>query len=84
MREITVLSGETATQMLHALARHCNAQPGEFVIRVRAGGRAGNATFDALRAELGDEDAAIVSIPTLAATHWAAISGTRCAVVAVR
>ena len=50
-------------------------QVAPYETRVRRGGRAGSSTFERLRAELGDDEAAIVSIPSIAgAVTWAAIS----------
>jgi hypothetical protein len=81
-REVAIIETESRSELLRALAAHTATLPGQFYLQVRVGGEAANRTHRQLRAELGDDDAAIVSIPTLGRpAYWAALSGTRAAIV---
>lgn len=81
--DITVLEGATPGAMLVQLAQHTGSYAGQYVRYVPRGAATRNPTFARLRAAVDDGAATIIAIPTLGRpTHWAALSGSRAAVIA--
>lgn len=75
-REIIYIEEESTEMMAYGLSRLTGTAPGQYEVRLPSEAVCDNSLFAALRLAVGDEEAVIVSIPTIAYPRYcAAISG---------